>query len=826
MRTIRDAKCGGRRAINTALVTKPTGGSSMLALAVSAALCATPQSYAQQASGSLSLEEIVVTATKRTENLQKIPQSIAVLTTAEIEKAGYKEMGDYIKALPSVTLAQAQPARNDIVFRGVSTGVEDFYTDAQAGVYLDEQPITTNATQVSPYLVDIERVEALPGPQGTLFGSSAETGVLRIITNKPDPRGFSGQYSVTGISTKGGAGSYEVDGHLNIPLIDDKLTARIVGFYADNGGWIDNVYGTDLAQQTTNAAVVKSNTNDWKVSGARLAALWKVNDSSDVLFNLTTQNDTTKGDWLSDPYLGDAKITRFIENSRHDNWWQAAATVTVDLGFAELKSATAYFARHMTYTEDSMTYEQYKAKYLGSYAAFAPAPPTAIGAPKYNVYDTRLLSNGAFTTSTIFNDQHQYRISQEIRLTSNGASRLQWMGGLFYERVHDYWYYGTQNLQLMNTYAWVAANQVACKYQSQGYAVQCPLAPTTSAYAQWFDRVVTQTAVFGEISYKLTEPWTVTAGGRWFDYKRDISQSYDQPLGLPAGLGAPGSGTSSGNDSAELFKLGTQYQYNHDGMVYLLFSEGYRLGGENTQRAANAGVVPLKYKPDKLYNYEAGIKSQWFNKRLTLNASLFLMQWKDIQLESSTSGVTNGAYWKRGTINGGTAETKGIELSGALRATKQISLDFNVIVADPKLTQDVVYPNGDIIPSGTPMAGAPKFKAAAGIQYDFAWQPEGGDLWTRFDYSYQSSVYQNLDAIAAPRGYISPWSFGKLQLGLSLPSKMEITLTLDNVWDSKGANWVNTFEGTYADVFGDPRFHNLQAQFRPQNIGLTLRKKF
>ena len=136
--------------------------------------------------------------------------------------------------LPSVTLAQPQPARNDIVFRGVATGVEDFYSDAQAGVYLDEQPITTNATQVSPYLVDIERVESLPGPQGTLFGSSAETGVLRIITNKPDPSGFSGQYSVTGFATKGGAGSYEVDGHLNIPLIDDKLTARIVGFYADS----------------------------------------------------------------------------------------------------------------------------------------------------------------------------------------------------------------------------------------------------------------------------------------------------------------------------------------------------------------------------------------------------------------------------------------------------------------------------------------------------------------------------------------------------------------------------------------------------------------
>ena len=140
------------------------------------------------------------------------------------------------------------------MFRGVATGAEDFYSDAQAGVYLDDQPITTNATQVSPYLVDIERVESLPGPQGTLFGSSAETGVLRIITNKPDPSGFSGQYSVTGFATKGGAGSYEVDGHLNIPLIDDKLTARIVGFYSKDGGWIDNVYGTGPGPSANNNA--------------------------------------------------------------------------------------------------------------------------------------------------------------------------------------------------------------------------------------------------------------------------------------------------------------------------------------------------------------------------------------------------------------------------------------------------------------------------------------------------------------------------------------------------------------------------------------------
>ena len=183
---------------------EPTNGRSMLAIAVSAALCASPQGHAQQAKADdLTLEEIVVTASLRKANMQDLPQSITVLTTEDIEKSGYKEMGDYIRDLPSVTLSQQQPGRNNIVFRGVATSSEDFYTDAQAGVYLDDQPITTNATQVSPYLVDIERVESLPGPQGTLFGSSAETGVLRIITNKPDPSGIFGSDQRDGLRHQG-----------------------------------------------------------------------------------------------------------------------------------------------------------------------------------------------------------------------------------------------------------------------------------------------------------------------------------------------------------------------------------------------------------------------------------------------------------------------------------------------------------------------------------------------------------------------------------------------------------------------------------------------
>jgi outer membrane receptor protein involved in Fe transport len=257
--------------------------------------------------------------------------------------------------------------------------------------------------------------------------------------------------------------------------------------------------------------------------------------------------------------------------------------------------------------------------------------------------------------------------------------------------------------------------------------------------------------------------------------------------------------------------------------------------------------VPYQYQPDKLNNYELGIKSQWLDHRITLNASLFLMKWKDIQLESSTSGAEGGAWWKHGTINGGAAENSGLELMGTARATKQWTIDFSMTASNPHLTEAVVYPNGLTIPEGTQMVGAPEFKGTVGVNYAFDWKPGGSDLWARFDYSYQSATYQSLkyasadyqnaqNAINHPGdpsyqilpnwGHIEPWRFAKFQLGATLPNKLDLTLTVNNVFNSKGANWVATSEGYYARQFGDPRFENMQAQFRPLSVGITLRKDF
>ena len=196
------------------------------------------QNSMAQESSNVALEEIIVTATKREVNLQDVGQSIMALSNQDMEKMGIKSMADYVKALPSVVLTSERPGQNDLVMRGITQDAYTWYVDSTVALYLDEQPMTTSSQQVSVRAVDLERVEALPGPQGTLFGSTSQSGTLRMITNKPDHNGTYGQIESSYGTIKGGDTSYDVNGHVNIPLVDDVLSMRVVGYSSSDGGYV------------------------------------------------------------------------------------------------------------------------------------------------------------------------------------------------------------------------------------------------------------------------------------------------------------------------------------------------------------------------------------------------------------------------------------------------------------------------------------------------------------------------------------------------------------------------------------------------------------
>ena len=794
---------------------------SGLAGAILAALYPLSPALAQEADepGAGELETITVTATKRSENLQDVPQSITAFTTADIEKNAFKNMADYVRALPSVQLINLRPGRNELSFRGISTGTGEYRLDSQVAVYLDEQPITTISQQVSPYMVDIERVESLPGPQGTLFGSSSQTGTLRIITNKPDTEAFSGQVFGEARFVHGGDPGYEVNGVLNIPMADNTMALRLVAYATRDGGWVDNVYseslangqyaGPDYAGPFNNAAFVENNFNDSDLYGGRATLKLDLSDKLEVLASFITEDGSTRGSWDVDPHLGKTKTNKFLDESSSDKWWQGALTITADVGFASLVSNTAYFSRDIAYEWDNMTYGQWKDSYWGYYNGL-------------DLYNTQ------YTPNYLFNDQKQTRFSQEIRLSSNNDSRFQWMAGFFYEDVQDAWLYGADNPDLMSTIAWQAANYYAHydKYVL-GYDVDYPLAPTTYGYTNHMKRTIKQTAFFGEMSYKLTDQWSATVGARWFQYDRNQYDQYQFPQGLPPSGGGDtlGAYSSQGKQSDTIFKFSTQYNFTDTNMVYALFSQGFRLGGFNSPRAANTGLIPYKYKPDTMDNYEVGMKSEWLDNRLLFNIDFFLMKWNDIQV---TSGSVDNVWWLNGTYNGKTAEQKGVELNTTWWITESFQFLGSMTLTNPEFTDTFTEINGDVVPKGTTMPISPERVFWGAVEYNFdQWHPFGGDLWVRYDQNYTGAKWNSLSSAIDenPNGRMPSFSIANFQVGLDLPTQWNLTFFIRNVWNEYGMSWLSSSD-YQAEWFGNPAFQHYRTYLPPRTIGFNFRKSF
>ena len=777
-------------------------------IAVHSPLAVVAQEQTEEEDTIRTIEEVIVTATKREANMQDVAQSITAFTTDDLERLRARDMKEYIDALPSVALVNSVPGRNSVVFRGVSTGSSEYRTDSMTAVYLDEQPLTTNSQQVDPWLVDIARVEALPGPQGTLFGSSSQSGTLRVITNKPDPSGFGAQVDAAAYSTRGGEPSYDLSGHVNIPLAD-RFAVRVAAFASHEGGYVDNVLGRDLADTQDNADVVEDDFNEYEVSGGRVAASWELGDRWSVIAGIIAQNSSATGAWESDPSLGDFKIVKFFDEYRDDDWHQTSFTVKGDLGVAEFSATTAIFDRDIAYEWDNHVYEQYKDAYWGVYNGYG-------------------LYNSEYTFGTTFNDQTQERLSQEVRLTSTGASRFQWMVGAFYEDVDDEWFYGAQNPALMDTIAWETANYYAYTYYSAYDHIDYPLPASEIGYFNHFVRAVEQTAAFGELVYDLSDRLTTTVGLRWFEYDRNEYDQFHFPKGLPplSGLDSDGAYTAAGVEQDTALKLSAQYILDDDRMAYFLFSQGFRLGGSNSQRAANTGLVPQKYGADILNNYEAGLKSEWFDNRLQLNVSAFYMVWEDIQIDNA--GGVEDKWWLRGMINGDTARTMGVEVTWDASITDSLRFEGSIFLADPEFNSEFTLLSGEQITDGTTMPISPEFKYYFAVEYTIWNWNNIGDLWVRYDTSHQSEVYNGLSSAIAedPEGKQPSWTLSNFQVGIELPEGPQFMLEVNNVWDERTINYLDNGGNFQAAQFGDTRWHNVRSYVAPRSIGLSATFRF
>ncbi len=388
-----------------------------VAYAVSVALAGSYAPVVIAQTSTVGLEEITVTARKREESLIDIPQEIQAISQRELERANLDSIDDYARFVPGLSYNSTTPGRGSIYFRGVADDSASFIADSSAAIYLDEQPLTQSALTPEVRLVDIERIEALPGPQGTLYGSSSESGTLRYITNKPDPAAFESVVNVDVSSVQDGDQGYDVSGVLNLP-VSQNIAIRLVGFSARDAGFIDNVLGTSLGGTFDNADVVGKDINSVDYTGGRAAMRWLINDAWTVDAGFVYQKMKAHT-YSEDNVLRSGRtleVVRFLDETRDDEWGQVSLTLQGDLGWAKFTSATSYFTRSIAYHQDNTDYTFYLSQNLG-----ATNP----------IYDL-----GPDPRGLGWDDlDSEQRVAQEFRL-QGATSRMTWLAGLFYERIH------------------------------------------------------------------------------------------------------------------------------------------------------------------------------------------------------------------------------------------------------------------------------------------------------------------------------------------------------------------------------------------------------
>jgi iron complex outermembrane recepter protein len=767
-------------------------------------------------SGGGALEEIVVTAQKRSEDLQKVPISLQVLGGEKLEQLQVSNFDDYAKFLPSVSFQSTGPGQAQLYFRGIASGGDGLHSGSSSatGLYLDETPVTTIANSLDLHVYDIQRVEALAGPQGTLYGSSSLSGTLRIITNKPDTTRFLAGYDLKGNKFTKGAGGGEVEGFVNIP-INDKLAVRLVGYYTHDGGFINNKLNSVTYQRAvdidaaggpppaasipadpltvTNTAFAKSNFNDSDTYGGRAALKLDLNDQWSITPMIVYQHQKNNGIFSYDPLVGDLALNDYSRDFHSDHWYQSALTVEGKIGNWDLMYSGGWFERHV---ETQYDYSGYSIAYDAAQYAVA-----------HMVDDNGDVIDP--TQNTIGKDKYTKQ-THELRINSPSDNRFRVTAGVFFQRQTDkvrYEYRYDNNgkpLASRNLIVDPALNLVDI-YSVDG-------APGAIYLSQQV-RVDRDSAIFADGTFDITDRLKMSAGIRGFKAENSLFGffGFGQYQG---GLARSGEGACvtpirfddeipcvnidrKNKETGETHRVNLTFQVTPDAMVYGTYSTGFRPGGSNRVpflKDATGTLRPVPpYESDKLINYEIGWKTAWFDRRLRVNGAVFFEKWNGLQI------LVNGPNGIGSIFNAGNAESKGIEGDVSWNITDNLNLSASGTYVRAKLTTDFcryIFVDGapvtptvctgsqQLAPKGTQLPVTPKVKANATLRYRF--DVAGLDSFVQGSVLHRSeaSTYLRVsdnDAIGNLPGYTSM----DLSAGTG-KGNWNLQLYVENVFDKRG----------------------------------------
>ncbi len=851
--------------------------------------------------------DIVVTATRRDESIQDVPMTLQAFGTETLAKLNVTTITDLLKYTPNVTFGNNGPGGGAIFMRGLSAGFAGQQSSATIGgfpnvaLYLDDQSMQFPARNADVYMADMERVEVLEGPQGTLFGGGAQAGVVRYITNKPKLDAFEGRMEGSYGGTSGGSANAAFNAMINVPIIENKLAVRAVIYTDHHGGYIDNKFSTftrlptDLgsyylayqgngnrltpSQQTNdgkynNNALVEDNFNPVDYTGGRVSLAWQVTPDWDVLLTQSYQSLKSRGTFAAQTYTYDYaplegnSATLFSPQYNNDKYSNTAWTVKGNVSDFNLIYTGAYLTRHITQQGDYTNYAR------ATYGIFYQCTGGA------NYYFDAGNAPFCHEPNSFWKDKvrntHQ---SHEFRISTPDDRRIRAIAGAYYEEfgIEDNmdWHYKT--IPSCNP-ALTAAQIRAAGSVCLGLVAPNPAATLNEsgprgpsiAFGQDIQRGYKQYAAFGSVDFDILPNLTITAGTRYYNYQNYQRGSVYSSFSASC-YQAPVCVTGSNLDALNLkskytgFKSkGTITWKPKDGtMVYATFSQGFRPGAFNRGPSARVNdpirpgvkqlLVPAAYAPDNLTNYEMGVKTDLFDRKVTFNASAYYMEWKDTQIGffNPAAGFGNTAF---GT-NGPTYHIKGASAQIVARPAGGLTVQGSATYNDSKqanapcfiannpaassfgkcITQVLV--GGVVKPVQSPFGDiggitpfSPHFQGNVRVRYEFD-GPASAQWFVAAGVNYTSSMYNQPatypsgnvagnGSVLGPNGIIVPattvlrykmpgYALTDAQIGFTRED-WTVTVFGDNLFNSDASTFTNSSQYIKTSTIVRPRTYGLK----------------
>ncbi|MGI8839474.1 MAG: TonB-dependent receptor [Caulobacteraceae bacterium] len=791
-----------------------------------AALAQTKASSAPNAGAATEVGEVIVTATRKEESLSKVAESVSAFTAKRMEVLNIKSFADIAKFTPGVTF---DTDSHDISIRGINSTAGSGTT----GIYIDDTPVQVrnlglNANNTLPAVFDLQRVEVLRGPQGTLFGAGSEGGTVRYITTQPSLTAFGAMGHAEAATTEDGSPSYEAGVAMGGPIVEDKLGFRASAWVRRDGGWIDRVDYQSLAPTDSDA-----NRVDTYV--LRAAATWAPTRNLLITPGINYQKrDQHNYDyyWVS---ISNPSAGRFLSGTPDrmadaDRFYLPTLKIEWDPGKVKVISNTAYYDRlervngysgtlyNLSFFQHFLSSDpainQYGLDYptdpwgrrcINDCGAFFPLlTATGPSLPQFPDY---------FAQNLVTNAQQNF--TQEIRVQSdNAAARLQWTAGFFYafdrqqsdEEIQD------TDLTQLTQLLWNETVRRAWKV---------PLLPNGDDYDNNTRAHDKQEALFLDASYLITDKLKLNLGLRYAWTKFVFANTNQGPQDL---LGGPptvaNGGIASGGKSEKPFtpKVSISYQLTPDDLIYATASKGYRIGGATPPLPPNCGTgFPTSYDSDSVWSYEVGTKDRFFDRTLQVAGSAYYIKWSNIQ-QAFYVPVCGIQF----TTNAGEAVSKGFDLQAQWQPIHAVDLEASVGYTNAKFTQTALDANGDVLNVKGDSLDVVPWTVTLGAQFNFPLMARDG--YFRVDYEYNSrrtTPIPNEDPATAfydPGLVANPaTNLVSARLGLNL-MKWDVALFVDNLFNSHPQLNLNHQDQD------TPLYE--ATTFRPRTIGLSANVRY